>query len=394
MLTPDLLLIHPLLGKTDAWEGYLVEGNRPSGEQIQDLINSPRLNDFNPHHPWLIPAMAIVPGNQGISQKIIPLFTAANKAEANEASAQQEANFRQAKRPLAVKVSSTDKLPASGAWDYLLIGIGHARTLPPYSLLGLASRTIVVATDIQTHGDHHWAQDNHCTLSTTEFLMTRTSAGGKADVTRLKLLEMLSLIAADANTEALDAVLRQESKLSYSLLRLVNSAANALRSPITCFSQAINLLGRRQLQRWVQLLVYADPNNGQYPNPLLQKAAARGRLMEILSSRLGLAPEIEHLSDGAFMVGSFSLLDVLLNMSIAEILEQITLPELVKQALAGHKGPLGQLLNLIIASESRDFDRAASALAALPFSAADYLEAQLEALSWAAKINPHAEDAA
>ena len=76
----------------------------------------------------------------------------------------------------------------------------------------------------------------------------------------------------------------------------------------------------------MQLLVYADPNNGQQANPLLQKAAARGRLMEILSAHLAAEPGIEFLSDAAFMVGSFSLLDVLLNLSIGEILQQVTLP--------------------------------------------------------------------
>lgn len=90
-------------------------------------------------------------------------------------------------------------------------------------------------------------------------------------MSRIKLLEMLALVADDADTGKLEAIFRQEPKLSYSLLRLVNSAAIAPRNPITSFAQAINLLGRRQLQRWLQLLVYADPNNSQLPNPLLQK---------------------------------------------------------------------------------------------------------------------------
>lgn len=396
MPTSDLLLIHPLLGKAGTWAGYLVEGGATGapGEAIQLLTNSPRLNNFNPHHPWLIASELLGCADQNLNQKIVPLFPPESKPDQAAANAQHEEGFRQAKRKVALKVTARDKLPATGAWDHLLIGIGHARTLPPYALLGLATRTQIVALDIRTHGDHHWTQDNHCSLSTSEFLMTRTSAAGKADVTRLKLLEILSLIAADADTEALDAVFRQESKLSYSLLRLVNSAANAPRTPITCFSQAINLLGRRQLQRWIQLLVYADPNNGQQPNPLLQKAAARGRLMEILVSELGLLPEIEHQRDAAFMVGAFSLLDVLLNMSIGEVLQQLSLPEPVKVALARHQGRLGQLLELISAAELRDYDAATRAFAALPISAAIYVDAQLEALSWAEKINLPAESSA
>jgi EAL and modified HD-GYP domain-containing signal transduction protein len=390
MAASDILLIHPLLGKTDAWSGYLVDGElQPggSGEAIRCLIESQLLGKFNSQHPWLIQANLLDPANHALDQRIIPQFSAADKPDGTNAKPQPETGFREAKRQLAVKVGPRDKLPATGAWDYLLIGVGHARTLPPYSLLGLSSRTIVVATDIQTHGDHHWAKENYCSLHTTEFLLTRVDKADKADITRVKLLKILALIAADADTASLDEVLRHESKLSYSLLRLVNSAANALRTPITSISQAINLLGRRQLQRWVQLLVYADPNNAQQPNPLLQKAAARGRLMEILSSRVALQQNIEILGDEAFMVGSFSLLDVLLHMSIGEVVQQLTLPDSVKMALLGHRGVLGQLLKLVIAAETRDTALAASLLGNLPLSAAEHVEAQLEALIWAEKVN-------
>ena len=87
------------------------------------------------------------------------------------------------------------------------------------------------------------------------------------------------------------------------MLRLVNSAAIAPRSPIESFAQAINLLGRRQLGRWLQLLVYADTDGKKSINPLLIKAATRGRMMELLASKESTN------SDCAFMVGCFSLLD-------------------------------------------------------------------------------------
>ena len=391
MPTSDLLLIHPLLGANEAWSAYLVEGAQQPAETCEAVLrlcSSPMLNDFDQRQSWFIPACEALPPVNPLGERAITLFSPAASEAAPEALKQLEASVRQARRKVAATAVPNEKLPAAGTWDYLLINAGHARTLPPYTLLGVASRTVVVATDVQSHADFQWAQANACTLTTSEFLMTRVANGKKADVTRLKLLEMLNLIAADADTDALEAIFRQEPKLSYSLLRLVNSAANAPRTPITSFSQAINLLGRRQLQRWMQLLVYADPNNGQQANPLLQKAAARGRLMEILSAHLAAEPGIEFLSDAAFMVGSFSLLDVLLNLSIGEILQQVTLPAPIAQALSAHKGALGELLELIVIAESRDYPAAARQLAILPFAGETYVDAQLTALNWAAKINP------
>jgi len=215
-------------------------------------------------------------------------------------------------------------------------------------------------------------------------LLTNT----KADITRLKLLKLLALVVEDADTTALDAIFREEQKLSYSLLRLVNSAAISPHSPITSFAQAINLLGRRQLQRWLQLLVYSDPNNGQHPNPLLQKAAARGRLLELLAPHLDSVAAAECTGDIAFMTGTFSLLDVLLNVAMPEILSQLPLPAIACNALAEHGGVLGELLAAIAAADRRELKTASLRLKALGIDAKVYLDAQLEAFSWAAQIRP------
>lgn len=386
MPVDDLLFVHPLLGVDDAWSGYLVETAIPdSGREnaLARLRNNPTVREFDQRHPWLIPA-APDSGDAGLLENVVYLFQ--NPVAANLKGLEER--LRQAHGKLGLIVKPGDKLPMTGTWDYLLISSSHARTLPPYTLIGQASRTVVMATEVHSHADYAWGQSNACSLATTEFLATRNPSGKRADMTRVKLLKILALIAEDADTGALEEVFREEPKLSYSLLRLVNTAAIAPRTPITSFAQAINLLGRRQLQRWLQLLVYADPNNGHHPNPLLQKAAARGRLMELLAPALTPPALAENLEDSAFMIGSFSLLNVLLNMSMGEILQQLPLTHVVHQALAEQAGPLGKLLQAIDSGESRDLKTAARQLEEVSLSGETFLDAQLSAFSWAAKIRP------
>lgn len=390
MPNTQIPLIHPLLGPDDAWSGYCVEfaSDQPSLDALNGLINSPLLQSFDLRHPWLIPAIPGCAIKTALGERAVNIFSAQPAKENAETLAELEAALRQSRCQVGLTASPNEKLPSTGTWNYLLINCGHARSLPPYTLLGLSSRTTVIATDLQSNNDREWAQANTCTLTTTEFIQARPTNGKKADMTRVKLLELLALIVADADTSTLEVVFRQEPKLSYSLLRLVNSAAISPRSPITGFTQAINLLGRRQLQRWLQLLVYADPNDGQRPNPLLQKAAARGRQMELLVSKLKPRPEINDLEDAAFMIGTFSLLDVLLNMPIKKILEHLPLSETVSNALAEYAGGLGQLLAAISAAESRDLPLAAKRIERLTITGEDYRDAQLSALSWAASIRP------
>lgn len=384
MPVDDLLFIHPLLGANEAWSGYLVETNALAGEEaLQQLGQHPGAREFDQRQPWFIPAHPGL-GGKNLIANVVYLFTSPlttpQQLLADE--------LRQARQPLGLRVSPGGKLPTTGSWDYLLINASHARTLPPYTLIGLASRTRILLNGVHSRAEFSWGLQNACTLSTAEFMLARNSSGAQADMTRLKLLEILTLIAEDADTGAIEEIFRQEPKLSYSLLRLVNSAAIAPRSPITSFAQAINLLGRRQLQRWLQLLVYADPNNGHQPNPLLQKAAARGRLMELLAPALRPQPDIDNIEDAAFMVGVFSLLDVLLNMSMSEILQQLPLADPVRKALGEQAGVLGQLLHALSAADKRDPTTAAKQLEKTSLTGASFLDAQLSALSWAAKIHP------
>lgn len=388
----DAIFIHPLLGADDGWSGYRIEfaPGHTNPEALALFRSSKLLAEFDQRHLWFMPALPDVGESEYMTTPSVTVFPPRANPEDSEALSRLEAGLRQARQKVGLAVSPEDKLPASGSWDYLLIGASHARSLPPYTLLGQASRTTVVATDVHTHNDRDWVLNNACTLSTGEFLLTRPSANLKPDITRLKLLKLLALICEDADTGSLDAIFREESKLSYSLLRLVNSAAISPTTPITSFTQAINLLGRRQLQRWLQLLVYSDPNNGQHPNPLLQKAAARGRLLELLATRLPPSVALEDIGDTAFMIGTFSLLDILLNMPMPEILHQLPLPEIASKALSTHEGVLGQLLDIINAADKRDLSTAARRLKSLEIGGDAYLEAQLEALCWAGKIRPPA----
>lgn len=382
------VFVHPMLGPDDAWSAFKAE--LPAGtsnpQLLSELVQSPQFAEFDHRLPWFFPAESNCSSLQEMGERSVIVFQAEAPSEDKEAQATEESQLRQANQKLALATSPGVKLPANGTWDYLLFGASHARSLPPYTLLGIASRSIVAITDLSSQNDRDWSLANACTLSTSEFLLIRSPTQNKADMTRMKLLKLLTMIDGDANTGDLEQIFREESKLSYSLLRLVNSAAMAPRSPITSFGQAINLLGRRQLQRWLQLLVYSDPNNGQHPTPLLQKAAARGRLIELLMPKLGLDPAIENAGDMAFMIGTFSLLDVLLNMSMADILNQLPLLEVAQQALGTHSGPFGRLLAAIDAAERRQLDAAARQLDQLGIDAESYLDAQLSAISWAAKI--------
>lgn len=200
------------------------------------------------------------------------------------------------------------------------------------------------------------------------------------------LLRLLALIAADADAHQLEAVFKHDAHLSYQLLRLVNSVAFSFSHKITSFAQAIALLGRRQLQRWLQLLLYAHAE-GAPPNPLMPRAALRAELMGALCAETGGNRECQ---DRAYMVGMFSLLDVLFGMAEAEIVAPLNLADDVALALTERSGALGTLLRAVEAGEEGSGTRLPTALATAGIDTAAWAVALVQAYRWAIPISREA----
>jgi len=211
-------------------------------------------------------------------------------------------------------------------------------------------------------------------------------SGKKLSQSELPLLRLLGLILGDAETAEIEGIFKQEPGLSLNLIRLTNSAALSLPQRIVSLRHAITVLGRRQLQRWLQLLLYTSSSaSGNIANPLLQLAATRGRLMELLAGAMpGSNGDQE---DHAFMTGIMSLMPALLQLPMEEILKSLPLAPSVRDALAGHQGQLGRLLALTEALEQPESTAYGTLIAQLPGLNAQTVNASLtQALAWASSI--------
>ena len=197
------------------------------------------------------------------------------------------------------------------------------------------------------------------------------------------VLQLLTLITHDAETSEIEQAVKHDPQLSYQLLRLVNSVAYMPGQRITSFSHAITMLGRKPMQRWLQLLLYARPENAGR-SPLLPRAAMRAAFMEALFAT-GSAP----VRDEAFMVGMFSLLDVMLNEKIAKLLAPLHLPVEVNRALQERGGPLGLALRAVETSETGTAPLA-DALAEAGIDAATWTRALVGACHWSVRVSHEA----
>ncbi|MDP3521015.1 MAG: HDOD domain-containing protein [Hydrogenophaga sp.] len=201
---------------------------------------------------------------------------------------------------------------------------------------------------------------------------------------RARALQLVQLVSADADTHEIEAVLRQDATLSYHLLRVVNSVALGGRREITSFAQAILLLGRQQLRRWLHLMLFAARDDDPRSAMLGAHVTLRARSMELLAEACGLDRAAQDL---AFMAGMFSLLGTLFGQPLPQVLATVTLPDDLRRALLQREGVLGQQLGVVEAAEAPgDGAQLSTDLATLGVPTVSFNRLRLQAALWALQM--------
>jgi EAL and modified HD-GYP domain-containing signal transduction protein len=203
-------------------------------------------------------------------------------------------------------------------------------------------KVLLIAEKVETPAQFRQAKDLGITLfQGYHFAHPEVLSAKRSKPAKLALLRLLSLAMDEAETRDIEEEFKHHPSLTVNLLRLANSAALGRRQVVTSLRHALVLLGRRQLRVWLQLLLYtADRDNRSLNSPLLQLAAARGKLMEQLAARReGTQGAFKDL---AFMTGILSLMDVLLEMPLAEVLKELNVSLPVEAALLRREGPLSR----------------------------------------------------
>jgi EAL and modified HD-GYP domain-containing signal transduction protein len=247
----------------------------------------------------------------------------------------------------------------------------------------------VVADKVETHEEYQACLDLGADYFQGYYFARPSVLGGrKLSPSQIAVLEMMKLVTSDVDNADIGRAVKRDVTVAMNLLRLVNTPAVGARQRIDSVSQALLVLGRRQLQRWLQIMLYAEPGTqGHNQTPLLMLATTRGRLMELLAQRL--RPGQRYLGEIAFTVGIMSLMDVLFGIPMADIVEQIPVSDEITNALLRRTGFFGELLKLaecIEQPDSQDDDDVLPTLRGLSISGDDMIELEMAAFQWSDSV--------
>ena len=167
-----------------------------------------------------------------------------------------------------------------------------------------------------------------------------------------RLCRMINRAMNEPDTRLLGEEIRADVDLTYRLLRYANSPMLGLKRQVDSVDQALQLLGRQALFRWLTILLVASAQGRSSSVALQEIALTRAHFME------SLAAEVWGPSATLYTTGLLSLLDVMMQQPMAELLRPLGLTEESHAALVDKTGPWHDLLELARCLETGQVQRA------------------------------------
>ena len=201
-------------------------------------------------------------------------------------------------------------------------------------------------------------------------------AGKQLPPNRLALLEMIATLQdPDCSFDALEEIISKDVAISYKLLRIINSSFYSLAKPVASIQKALVVLGLKALRNWVTVIGLSQIDDK--PKELINTSLVRAKMCELL------APEVSCDKNAAFTVGMFSMLDVLMDQPLTDLLSKLPLADEISEALTRYEGELGKLLAMVNAYDKSNWEELEKVASVPPHTLRD---TYIDSLEWASEI--------
>ena len=201
---------------------------------------------------------------------------------------------------------------------------------------------------------------------------------GETEVAPLKVnyLELMNIVN-DKDYELTQAadIIGRDTALVVELLKVVNRIA--INSEVTSIRHAAAILGQKELKRWINTVITKELCADR-PNEISRLSLLRAKFAECLAPSFGLAKKSSEL----FLMGLFSVLDIILNMTMEEALKKVNVSKEISDALVYHKGEFAILYDFIVAYENADWQEVCRQLIVKDINVNTVYEAYTETMCW------------
>lgn len=236
----------------------------------------------------------------------------------------------------------------------------------------------ILAEKVETKDDFQFCHEHGCEFFQGYFFAKPAVLTTKSlSPSQIILLELINGLSKEEEMDVLEKLFKKSPQLDIKLLTFINSAGFYLMQKVTSIRQAMMLLGYKNLQKWVALLLFAQDMEDFRSNPLLERAAIRGLMMESIVRKITGS---RSMGDTAFIVGILSLTDVLLGITMDELVSKLNLAQDIKDALTKREGSLGSALLMTEKAEVNGLEEIQGILKQYSLATSDVLTAETNSL--------------
>ena len=198
---------------------------------------------------------------------------------------------------------------------------------------------------------------------------------------RVNYMRMLQAVSRpEIDIGEVEHLIKTEASICYRLLRYMNSAKFAFRKEIHSVRHALAILGNQEVRRWVRLIAAVGAGQ-EKSSDLVLCALVRARFGELL------APTTRHGESDLFLLGLLSMMEAILEMPMANILEKIPLDSETKMVLSGQPSMLRPVYQLILAHESGEWEAARTICDNLSLESDTVANWYWQAQEWAREVS-------
>lgn len=198
-------------------------------------------------------------------------------------------------------------------------------------------------------------------------------------LTYLKILQEIS--KPDIDFDRLEKLIKMDVSLSYKLLKFINSLSFGFYSEIHSIKQALVLLGKKEIYKWLSLIALKSIGENK-PDELIITAICRAKFCELIAPSVGL----KNRSSDLFLMGMFSLIDAFLDRPLNEILPELPISDDIKNALLGGQSRFRDVYELILAYETADWEKLSRKAAQLELEEREVKEFYINSLEHSNQI--------
>ena len=200
----------------------------------------------------------------------------------------------------------------------------------------------------------------------------------QAPALRAQRMEIIrELHRENPNMRKVEDLFKHDPDLSYKLLRHLNSAAFSFVSRIDTIWRAITILGERGMRAWASVVVLAGLG-GDHLSEVIVTSVTRARFCELIGKELKLPAQTEDL----FLMGLFSLLDVLMQCTMEAAISAVPLSVEAADALMGKPNRFKKVLDLTRLYEQGRFAAAEELIWELGLASSPIHSLYMDAMEW------------